>query len=78
MPDNDPYRLTRAPAHEGGPRAESARVGRTVLWLLLVLSAAANTVTSMAGAATVVSLACGLGTVACVIGLVVLRLRGRR
>ncbi|MER6525470.1 hypothetical protein [Streptomyces sp. NPDC001508] len=77
MPDNDPYRLTRAPAHDSGRRAESPRVGRTVLWLLLVLSAAANTVASMAGA-TVVSLACGLVTAACVIGLVVLRLRGRR
>ncbi|MFJ8788334.1 hypothetical protein [Streptomyces sp. NPDC102462] len=77
MPDNDPYRLTRAPAREGGPRSVSPQAGRTVLWLLLVLSAAANTVTSMAGF-TVVSLACGLVTVACVIGLVVLRLRGRR
>ncbi|MFB7494982.1 hypothetical protein ACFC09_09805 [Streptomyces sp. NPDC056161] len=78
MPDNDPYRLTAAPAREGGPRPGSPRVGRTVLWLLLVLSAAANTVTSVAGVTTAVSLACGLVTVASVIGLVVLRLRGRR
>lgn len=77
MPDSDPYRLTQAPAHEGGPRPVSPQVGRTVLWLLLVLSAAANTVASMAGV-TVVSLACGLVTAACVIGLVMLRLRGRR
>ncbi|MEU1301030.1 hypothetical protein [Streptomyces shenzhenensis] len=78
MPDNDPYRLTRGPAHEGGPRPESPRVGRALLWLLLVLSATANTVTSLAGAATAVSLACGLVTAACVTGLVMLRLRGRR
>ncbi len=48
------------------------------LWLLLVISAVANTMSSLAGVPTGVHLGLGVLTAAFVSALVVLRLRGRR
>jgi hypothetical protein len=85
MTYTDPYRLTgdgRAAQHSGTAADAApvtlARVVRTLLWLVLVVSVVANTVASSVGAAIAVHLACGAVTACCVTGLVVQRLRGRR
>ncbi|MFC8076810.1 hypothetical protein ACFUN8_14905 [Streptomyces sp. NPDC057307] len=81
MTYTDPYRPTGA---AGSPDAlpptdvTRAGVARTLLWLVLVISAVGNMVASYSGSGTPVHLACGVVTALCVTALVVQRLRGRR
>ncbi|MEU0301860.1 hypothetical protein ABZ252_20685 [Streptomyces sp. NPDC006175] len=59
----------------GSPRGSV----RPVLWLLLLLCAVCNAVTStMGGSAVIVSLASGLATLACAVGLVAHHRRARK
>ncbi|NGO13645.1 hypothetical protein G5C60_40145 [Streptomyces sp. HC44] len=53
-------------------------VVRTLLWVLLVISAIGNMVASYAAAGTAVHLAFGAVTAVCLTALVAQRLRGRR
>ncbi|MEV2210877.1 hypothetical protein AB0H86_05125 [Streptomyces sp. NPDC050997] len=53
-------------------------VARTLLWIVVVVSAVANMAASFGGADTWVHLACGALTVLCGGALVVRSLRGRR
>ena len=77
----DPYRGFAGPET---PRPEPARDGtgfvRPALWLLLVVFAVANIVTSSIGGLSVfVGIGCGLATLACAVALVVHHRRhGRR
>jgi UDP-N-acetylmuramyl pentapeptide phosphotransferase/UDP-N-acetylglucosamine-1-phosphate transferase len=50
---------------------ENSRRRRNVLWLVLVISAAANVVASTAGLNLFIGLAAGLVTVACAAALIV-------
>ncbi|NEB14329.1 hypothetical protein G3I32_36810 [Streptomyces coelicoflavus] len=78
----DPYRLgppQTGSTPGGGPDAvPRGDVLRTLLWTVVVLSAAANTVLSFTGAAVALHLASGVVTVLAVGALVVRALRGRR
>ena len=80
MTDTDSYRLTGGPESPRGPRPGGTRAGvlRTLLWLVLVISAVGNTVASYGGTTTRVHLAFGVVTGLCVAGLVAHRLRRRR
>ncbi|MFK0153104.1 hypothetical protein ACIQVK_13670 [Streptomyces sp. NPDC090493] len=80
MPNNDPYRLTGADAAPGAPSPALARgeIARSLLWILVVISAVANMAASYGEANTWVHLACGAVTVLCGAILVVRNLRGRR
>ena len=76
----DPYRGFAGPE---SPRPEPAQdrtgVVRPVLWLLLVVFAVANMVTSSIGGLSVfVGIGCGLATLACAVALVVHHRRQRR
>ncbi|WP_405616690.1 hypothetical protein [Streptomyces sp. NBC_00076] len=53
-------------------------IARTLLWIVVVVSAVANMTASFGGANTWVHLACGAVTVLCGGALVVRSLRGRR
>ncbi|MEC3995408.1 hypothetical protein VSR01_18470 [Actinacidiphila sp. DG2A-62] len=89
----DPYRLSgpAAPASGSGSGTSSGTAGaapdrgagrgevaRSALWVLVVLSAVANTAASYTGAATWVHLVCGAVTALGGGVLVVRKLRGRR
>ncbi|TDC73317.1 hypothetical protein [Streptomyces hainanensis] len=79
----DPYRLTpeSAPGPPDPPVAGTAHRTRplpALLWLVLVVSAAGNTVGSLAGASTLVNLATGAVTLVSGAALIVLRVRSRR
>ncbi|WP_328561635.1 hypothetical protein [Streptomyces coelicoflavus] len=77
----DPYHLgppQSAPAGGGPDAVPRADVLRTLLWAVVVLSAAANMVLSFTGAAVALHLASGVVTVLAVGALVVRALRGRR
>ncbi|HWO59173.1 MAG TPA: hypothetical protein VNO31_03905 [Umezawaea sp.] len=50
---------------------KTSRKHPVLLWIALVISATCNAVTSLAGLSTVVSVAFGVLTLICVIGLVV-------
>ncbi|MEV6588231.1 hypothetical protein [Streptomyces acidicola] len=78
--DADPYRLTAADSTPGtaSPAVSRGDVARTLLWILLVISVAANTVASIGGADLWVHLACGVVTALCAGTLAVRGLRGRR
>ncbi|TXL92774.1 hypothetical protein OIE71_08865 [Streptomyces sp. NBC_01725] len=81
MTYTDPYRPPTGP--DGRPDASPdgitrAGVTRTLLWLVLVISAVGNMVASYSGSGTPVHLVCGAVTALCVTALVVQRLRGRR
>ncbi|GHH31518.1 hypothetical protein [Streptomyces lanatus] len=79
MPNTDPYHLTTADTPHSAPSAGGgADVVGTLLWLLLVISAAANMAASYAGSDLVIHLACGSVTALSATLLVVRRLRGRR
>ncbi|WP_327345208.1 hypothetical protein [Streptomyces europaeiscabiei] len=81
MTTTDPYRLT-TPAdgtHEASPPAVTGgEVVRTLLWILVVVSAVANSAATYAEADTWVHLACGVVTLLGAGTLVVRHLRGRR
>lgn len=70
---NDPYRISRTPQH----RTDRGLL-RPVLWLVLIVSAAANAVTSASGLNPLVGVAFGVVTIACVAALVVHHYRHRR
>ncbi|MDX3693183.1 hypothetical protein PV726_23110 [Streptomyces europaeiscabiei] len=81
MTTTDPYRLT-TPA-DGTPEASSpavtgGEVVRTLLWILVVVSAVANSAATYAEADTWVHLACGVVTLLGAGTLAVRHLRGRR
>ncbi|MFE5816198.1 hypothetical protein [Streptomyces sp. NPDC056479] len=81
MPNTDPYRLTSAdttPGTSSTPALTRGDVARSLLWMLVVISAVANMAASLGGAHTWVNLACGAVTVLCGGTLVVRNLRGRR
>jgi len=75
----DPYRSTPTPE---SPRiaAYSGRRGllRPVLWLVLIVSAAANGISSTIGLHPVVGIGSGLVTLACIAALVVHHYQHRR
>ncbi|MER7050942.1 MULTISPECIES: hypothetical protein [unclassified Streptomyces] len=80
MTYQDPYRLSTTPTHtpaEGPDAVSRGNVLRTLLWAVVVVSVVANTAASIAGAGTVVHLACGVVTVLAA-GTLVLRGLGRR
>jgi Flp pilus assembly protein TadB len=70
---NDPYRVSPAPEHR-----RDRGLLRPVLWLLLVVSAAANAVASASGLTPLVGVAFGVVTLACVAALIVHHYRNRR
>ncbi|MFC4466015.1 hypothetical protein ACFPH6_16025 [Streptomyces xiangluensis] len=90
----DPYRITSAPGTYAYPNAETmgkplpvgeplpvvtgSGVARTLLWVLLVISAIGNMVASYAALGTPAHLAFGAVTAVCLTALVVQGLRGRR
>ncbi|MFD5893717.1 hypothetical protein [Streptomyces sp. NPDC060366] len=81
MTYTDPYRPPTGT--DGRPDAlpsdiTRAGVARTLLWLVLVISAVGNMVASYSGSGTPAHLVCGAVTALCVTALVVQRLRGRR
>lgn len=57
--------------------ASGARV-RALLWVVLVISAAGNAVSSLGELGTLISLGFGIVTVLCIVLLIVSHLRGRR
>ncbi|MGI5228162.1 hypothetical protein [Actinoallomurus sp. CA-142502] len=73
----DPYRITEA--HETPPDSPNERGGivRPVLWLLLVVSAAGNMVTSTTGVNVFVGVAFGVATLACGAALIIQHYRRR-
>jgi hypothetical protein len=79
----DPYRIFEAPETPEAPHpaarasARGAAV-RPLLWLLLVISAAANVVTSSIGINIFIGAGFGLLTLACATALVVDHYRRRR
>jgi hypothetical protein len=75
----DPYRISEAPAVEPGRHA-GPRGGllRPVLWLVLIVSAAANAVTSTIGVSEFVGMGFGLVTLGCAATLVVHHYRRQR
>lgn len=76
----DPYRLTDQPEH--GPHGSSTGAGTNVAtalaWLLLVVSAAANSVVSAASVPIAVHLGLGAVTALCLATLITRYRRGRR
>ncbi|MEV5841079.1 hypothetical protein AB0M32_03805 [Streptomyces sp. NPDC051985] len=79
MTGTDPYRFASPPPPP--PAADPARgadLTRTLLWSLLVLSAAANMATSYGDVTPWANVACGAVTLLSAGALVVRRLRGRR
>ncbi|WP_369247953.1 hypothetical protein [Streptomyces sp. R41] len=80
MPHTDPYRLTTAEGtHDASsPGLTRGDVLRTLLWVVVVISAVSNMAASYGDADTWVHLACGAVTVLCGGTLAVRSLRGRR
>ncbi|GAA3908027.1 hypothetical protein GCM10023084_70340 [Streptomyces lacrimifluminis] len=81
MATTDPYRLT-TPAdgtHDASsPAVTGGEVVRTLLWIVVVVSAVANSAATYAEAETWVHLACGMVTLLAVVTLVLRHLGGRR
>lgn len=74
----DPYRIDPV-AEPPRPRRESGGLAlRLFLWIVLVLTAVGNLVTSLTGMNTLVPLAFGLTAVLCIIALVADHMRRRR
>jgi len=74
MPNTDPY-----PLHQRSDTAPTrADIARSLLWVLVVLSAVGNMAASVGGAHSWVNLCCGAVTVLAGGTLVVRSLRGRR
>lgn len=69
----DPYRISPAPERRGG-----RTLLRPLLWLLLIVSAAANAVTSASGLNPFVGVGFGIVTLACVAALIAHHYRHRR
>jgi hypothetical protein len=77
---NDPYGITEAreDPDSGGGADRSSGIVRPVLWLLLVVSAAGNMVTSTTGVNVIAGTAFGVVTLACGTALIVQHYRQRR
>ncbi|WP_017611259.1 hypothetical protein [Nocardiopsis xinjiangensis] len=80
---SDPYRFTQSPSHAGRREGDdSPRQGRhtvrVLLWLLIILGAAANAATSFGPFHPLVSVAFGLLTVLCIVLLVMHHLHHRK
>ena len=75
----DPYQINEAPQAPQAPRP-STRSGilRPVLWLLLVISAAANMAASSTGLNMMIGIGFGLVTLACGAALIVDHYQHRR
>ena len=69
----DPYRIPQGPepAHPTQHPANRSRLLRPALWLALIVSAAANAVSSSIGTQAFVGIGFGLITVACAATLIV-------
>ncbi|MFF9126483.1 hypothetical protein ACF09J_24810 [Streptomyces sp. NPDC014889] len=79
MTTTDPYGLADTRHQDPArPAVSRAAVARVLLWVLLVVSVAVNTVVSLAGAGVGLHLACGAVAGLCAAVLVVQRLRSRR
>lgn len=82
MANTDPYRLSVHDAnhdanhHAPAPAGTRGEATRVLLWLILVISAVANMVTSYAAVGIAVNLACGAVTALAATALVVRRLKG--
>jgi hypothetical protein len=76
-PVPDPYRITEASVAPQAPRGQGGIV-RPLLWLLLVISATCNAVTSSMDISVFVGIAFGLLTLLCGAALVVDHYRRRR
>ncbi|MDE3722558.1 hypothetical protein PWG71_14295 [Nocardiopsis sp. N85] len=81
---SDPYRFSRSsgdprPSRQDGAPTPGGRLAvRASLWLLIILGATANAVTSFGGFHPLISVAFGLSTVLCIVLLVMHHLRHRR
>ncbi|WP_304451226.1 hypothetical protein [Nocardiopsis sp. YSL2] len=79
---SDPYRFAQSPGDAGGRRDDAPAGGRfavrAVLWLLILLGATANAVTSFGGFHPLISVGFGLLTVLCIVLLVVHHVRHRK
>lgn len=79
---SDPYRFTQSPSRTVRRDHASPRQGRStvrvLLWLLIILGAAANGATSLGPFHPLVSVAFGLLTVLCIVLLIMHYLRGRK
>ncbi|MCY9782521.1 hypothetical protein KIK06_01290 [Nocardiopsis sp. EMB25] len=80
---SDPYRFAESPGNagrrrDGAPARRGRRAVRAVLWLLIILGATANAVTSLGGFHPMISVGFGLLTVLFIVLLVMHHLRHRR
>jgi hypothetical protein len=77
---SDPYRISEAPTTEHDEANAESRRGplRPVLWVVLVLSAVANAISSSVGVNPFVGGAFGLVTLACATALIVHHYQHRR
>jgi hypothetical protein len=77
---SDPYRLTgdTENPHQATSDGSPVDVMQTLIWVLLVVSAVANAVTSFGGVPIWIHLGAGLVTAFCVAALIALYLRRRR
>ena len=79
---SSPYRFEQGPDDSGGrrgraPAGQGRYAVRAVLWLLIVLGAAANAITSFGAFHPLVSVGFGVLTVVCIVLLVMHHLRHR-
>ncbi|WP_199853043.1 hypothetical protein [Plantactinospora sp. BC1] len=75
----DPYRIPQTPDPTVQPdHAAGRRVLRPLLWTVLIVSAAANGVSSITGLPALVGIGFGVVTLGCVAALVVHHYRHRR
>jgi hypothetical protein len=76
----DPYRISEAPQAPAAtsPSSPSSGLLRPLLWVLLVISAAGDIVTSSIGAHVAISAAFGLATLGLGTALVLQHYRNRR
>ncbi|OOC56251.1 MULTISPECIES: hypothetical protein [Nocardiopsis] len=80
---SDPYRFARSSGdagrrHDGTPSRQGRYATRAVLWLLIILGATANAVTSFGSFHPLISVGFGLLTVLCIVLLVMHHLRHRK
>jgi hypothetical protein len=81
MQHTDPYRIATVdtlPGSAPAPEVSRGDIVRTLLWVVVVISAVTNMAASFGGAHTGVHLACGVVTVLSAGTLVVRSLRGGR
>jgi hypothetical protein len=76
----DPYRITDEPQTDATVAPGNGRSGvfRTLIWLVLVVSAVGNSVASFADVSPVVHTGLGAIALLCVVTLITQHVRGRR